>query len=858
MSQLSMISKSQSAEALLLESQEEKERPESIFTDWWKIRAVLSATVCSAKTTTTTLANGFTKWKKIGGLQVGFWAAMVTTVVVTIVSKLPANTFTDYLETFGDAENQCPKWETYDVKALRNKVFTDCRNLNDEYPDMNLTDTFQVNLCMNRYSCGEGYFQITRKDQDACQMAFKQEVSWDDDVDQLIKRDIGPDGFWLKFDGPERLTPTDWRHQGNCTYKLPFRLSTTGIFNVTLVHIYDNFTANNEAEFYKWYRPKFDVILSNYLLDVCADVGCKPWRYSDLHNSADLPVCGRDDTYQGVFLRMADPPSPREEWLLKSYGYPYIWHPLGCRIPHTYFRNDSSDCFKSNKTMLIIGDSQSRGTFDLAQLRLDGLDVPFDHNNKNAARKDGVYAPVGLFGPDFGKFRLKYRWESYLNIFSQYAIGGDRFDGYRYEADRYFQEMDIAFVNTGHWAAAGLQHGGFWNLPKYVSYVEYVLNTMKQINKQQEFYGGKVTRFIWVGVFAVGMFQPEGTQAGLYKYYSKIIDHRAFYRLKLWSDAVRDMVNDFGFQFIDGNFMTSSWVRESPDGPHFHTTPDVLNDFKEDPPTPSLPLDSNPAGLSSTDNPLGSFDDEFAKQLAAGMEQLMGGLGGADFPEDLKATMDQFLRDVNVGGDELKEFEGLKIGSSSKTTTSTSAKVKKSEGDGGSFQSKIAETMSKLRDSSDKVQAQVSNNEFDPSLLGEAGMEDMMKELEAMMNTSEFESMFGNIMEQLMSKDVLYEPMKDLHTKYPEWLKNNKDKVAAEDYARYEKQYVIIQEIMEVYSAGGDSEEDNKKVVNLMQKMQDCGNPPQEILNELAPGMDVGADGIPKMPGMDGKECVIM
>jgi hypothetical protein len=44
-------------------------------------------------------------------------------------------------------------------------------------------------------------------------------------------------------------------------------------------------------------------------------------------------------------------------------------------------------------------------------------------------------------------------------------------------------------------------------------------------------------------------------------------------------------------------------------------------------------------------------------------------------------------------------------------------------------------------------------------------MDDMMKELEAMMSSQDFENMFGGIMEQLMSKDILYEPMKELAEK---------------------------------------------------------------------------------------------
>lgn len=44
-------------------------------------------------------------------------------------------------------------------------------------------------------------------------------------------------------------------------------------------------------------------------------------------------------------------------------------------------------------------------------------------------------------------------------------------------------------------------------------------------------------------------------------------------------------------------------------------------------------------------------------------------------------------------------------------------------------------------------------------------MEQMMKELEGMMDTGEFEDMFGGLMNQLASKDLLYEPMKDLANK---------------------------------------------------------------------------------------------
>lgn len=117
------------------------------------------------------------------------------------------------------------------------------------------------------------------------------------------------------------------------------------------------------------------------------------------------------------------------------------------------------------------------------------------------------------------------------------------------------------------------------------------------------------------------------------------------------------------------------------------------------------------------------------------------------------------------------------------------------------------------------------------------------------------DSMMETMMMQLMSKDVLYEPMKDLNEKYPAWLRSNEGKHSQADLARYKEQYRITSEIVAIYEGNGDS----KRVLELMQQMQETGQPPAEILQQMAPGMDLGQDGFPKIPGMDDPEkCTIM
>jgi peroxin-19 len=40
------------------------------------------------------------------------------------------------------------------------------------------------------------------------------------------------------------------------------------------------------------------------------------------------------------------------------------------------------------------------------------------------------------------------------------------------------------------------------------------------------------------------------------------------------------------------------------------------------------------------------------------------------------------------------------------------------------------------------------------------------------------------------------------------------------------------------------------RLMELMQDMQECGQPPSEIIKELAPGLEFGPDGMPVMPNM--------
>ena len=80
---------------------------------------------------------------------------------------------------------------------------------------------------------------------------------------------------------------------------------------------------------------------------------------------------------------------------------------------------------------------------------------------------------------------------------------------------------------------------------------------------------------------------------------------------------------------------------------------------------------------------------------------------------------------------------------------------------------------------------------------------------------------------------------------YPGWLARNRGVIPAEDHARYTRQSALVAELVAVFDMAGD---ERSRVMELMQEMQACGAPPQEIMTELAPGLTFAADGAPQFP----------
>merc|ERR1711924_12436 len=60
----------------------------------------------------------------------------------------------------------------------------------------------------------------------------------------------------------------------------------------------------------------------------------------------------------------------------------------------------------------------------------------------------------------------------------------------------------------------------------------------------------------------------------------------------------------------------------------------------------------------------------------------------------------------------------------------------------------------------------------------------------------------------------------------------------------------VMQQLMsKVYESSSGGAQEYEEVVALMQQVQSCGQPPEDIIRELAPDLEVGPDGLPTRRG---------
>lgn len=203
----------------------------------------------------------------------------------------------------------------------------------------------------------------------------------------------------------------------------------------------------------------------------------------------------------------------------------------------------------------------------------------------------------------------------------------------------------------------------------------------------------------------------------------------------------------------------------------------------------------------------------------------------AEGPDQLEKVFNQMLqeeKDVDKAAAETekqtpaapREAAGPRPEKSAKA--SSSAKSPPSDaGADASFQDTIRRTMERMQMSGEQATAAAASEG------GEDFMSEMLKQLSegtvgAEGSDDDFSKMLMGMMEQLTNKDILFEPMKELHDKFPGWFDKNKGSTSAGDLKRYEEQQMLVGEIVAKFEQNTYSDAnvaDREYIVERMQKV---------------------------------------
>lgn len=202
--------------------------------------------------------------------------------------------------------------------------------------------------------------------------------------------------------------------------------------------------------------------------------------------------------------------------------------------------------------------------------------------------------------------------------------------------------------------------------------------------------------------------------------------------------------------------------------------------------------------------------NEFSQQLQQQMAVLMGNVDESpEMRKEIEAMMKQLGAAADPGASADKQAQ-RKSGADGKTPASSADEP---------FQETIRKTMERMQVSGEQATAAATSEDSDEMIA------QMLKEmqngaLDGAGDDEGFNKILMGMMEQLTNKEILYEPMKELHDKFPGWMTKNRGRTSSEDLKRYEEQQRLVGEIVERFEMKSYSDskaEDREYIVERMQ-----------------------------------------
>jgi peroxin-19 len=110
------------------------------------------------------------------------------------------------------------------------------------------------------------------------------------------------------------------------------------------------------------------------------------------------------------------------------------------------------------------------------------------------------------------------------------------------------------------------------------------------------------------------------------------------------------------------------------------------------------------------------------------------------------------------------------------------------------------------------------NNTMDPTSFTDSSIQNLLNDISQMTSSSDANPLIDTVMKQLLNKELMYQPMKEVCDRFPSWLARHKDSLSDEEYERYGKQYQYFQRICRVYEV---EPENFERLMELMQDIQE-------------------------------------
>ena len=178
------------------------------------------------------------------------------------------------------------------------------------------------------------------------------------------------------------------------------------------------------------------------------------------------------------------------------------------------------------------------------------------------------------------------------------------------------------------------------------------------------------------------------------------------------------------------------------------------------------------------------------------------------------------------------------------------------------FQQTLHQTLGGLAQNVEDMHGGIPGEEDLLKMMSGMGLDG--KDFEGLSETDEsFMPMVQGMMKSLMSKDVLYPSLKEITNKYPAWLSENKGKIDCDEHKKYSKQFELMKQICTEFESEKPSDNEQIKqerfdnILHDMQCMQELGQPPKDIVGEMAPGLEFDANGAPKFPASPDQCCMM-